>query len=142
MIRVLMRQDDFGHLGRLITRCLQRGYIVFDPSAQVCRRFPVPDTGGRLLRKSCIDQNDVISGIDHIDSSGLVAGEGLVGILLAVLTVIKIGGSSLAELIDISGKIGLGNIGGAAAYLLLAGSMLLFVFKGAKENEEGPDDAC
>ena len=42
---------------------------------------------------------------------------------------------------ELSGKtfgiVGLGNIGGAAAYLLLAGSMLLFVFKGAKEHEEG-----
>ena len=84
-------------------------------------------------KKSAID-----SGVLY--SSGLVAGEGLVGILLAVLAVIKIGGSSLTELINVSGKIGLGNIGGAAAYLLLAGSMLLFVFRGAKENEEGLND--
>ena len=80
-------------------------------------------------------KNAIDSGVLY--SSGLVAGEGLVGILLAVLTVVRIGGSSLAELINVSGKIGLGNIGGAAAYLLLAGSMLLFVFRGAKENEVG-----
>lgn len=92
----------------------------------------------RKYRSEDSKKNAIDSGVLY--SSGLVAGEGLVGILLAVLAVIKIGGSSLAELINVSGKISLGNIGGAAAYLLLAGSMLLFVFRGAKENKEGLDD--
>lgn len=90
----------------------------------------------RKYRSADSRKNAIDSGILY--SSGLIAGEGLVGILLAVLTIIKIGGHSLTDLMDVSGKISLGNIGGAAAYLLLAASMLLYVFKGAKEDEEDP----
>ena len=42
-------------------------------------------------------------------SSGMIAGEGLVGILLAVLAIIPVGGKSLAEIIDISGILGLSD---------------------------------
>ncbi len=58
-------------------------------------------------------------------SSGLIAGEGIVGILLAVFAIIKVGGKSLGEIIDISGAVNLGNIGGIVFFALLIASMCL-----------------
>jgi len=58
-------------------------------------------------------------------SSGLIAGEGIVGILLAVFAVIKIGGRSLGDIINVSGFVNLGNIGGIVFFALLIASMCL-----------------
>lgn len=69
-------------------------------------------------------------------SSGLIAGEGIVGILLAVLAVVKMGDRSLGEIIDVSGTVNLGNIGGAVAFLLLIVTMFLFIRKGITKNKE------
>lgn len=69
-------------------------------------------------------------------SSGLIAGEGIIGILLAVLAVVKVGGRSLGEIIDVSGTVNLGNIGGAVAFLLLIVTMFLFVKKGTVKSEK------
>lgn len=57
-------------------------------------------------------------------SSGLIAGEGLVGILLAVFAVVPFGSSTLAETINLGGI--LGNTGGALFFLLLIASMFFF----------------
>ncbi|MBR2675156.1 MAG: oligopeptide transporter, OPT family [Mogibacterium sp.] len=58
-------------------------------------------------------------------SSGMIAGEGIVGILLAVFAIIKVGGGrSLGEAIDISGSFSLGNIGALIAFALLVGTLL------------------
>lgn len=59
-------------------------------------------------------------------TSGLIAGEGLVGILLAVFAVIKINGTALADKIDISNTINLGNIGAIIAFAILAFTLLKF----------------
>jgi len=58
-------------------------------------------------------------------SSGLIAGEGIIGILLAVFAVIKIGGKSLGDIVDVSGVVNLGNIGGIVFFALLIASMCL-----------------
>ena len=52
------------------------------------------------------------------------------GILLAVLAVIKVGDRSIGDIIDLSGSLNLGNIGGALAYVVLVGTMFLFIKKG------------
>lgn len=59
-------------------------------------------------------------------TSGLIAGEGLVGILLAVFAIVKIGGKSIAEIIDLSGKIQLGNIGALVAFAVLIITLFKF----------------
>lgn len=61
-------------------------------------------------------------------TSGLIAGEGLVGILLAIFAVIPIGASTLGNVIDLSAKFGfsLGNIGGLVFYALLVLSIMSF----------------
>ena len=57
-------------------------------------------------------------------SSGLIAGEGLVGILLAVFAVIKVGGQSLGDAINMGDK--LGNMGGLIFFIALMISMVVF----------------
>ena len=60
-------------------------------------------------------------------SSGLIAGEGLIGILLAVFAIIPAGkGMSVGDVIDVSSKISLGNIGELMFFALLI--LLLFKF--------------
>ena len=71
--------------------------------------------------------------------SGMIAGEGLVGILMAVLAIIPIGSKSIAELIDISGFINLPewavNILSLAVFALIIFTLLKFsVFK--KRNKQ------
>lgn len=57
-------------------------------------------------------------------SSGLIAGEGLVGILLAIFAVIKVGGQSLGDAINMGDK--LGNMGGLIFFIALMVSMVVF----------------
>lgn len=67
-------------------------------------------------------------------ASGLIAGEGLVGITLAVLAVITVGGKPIAEWIDISGTISLGNTGGLIFFAGILLSIYLYAFKKDKKQ--------
>lgn len=67
-------------------------------------------------------------------SSGLIAGEGLVGILLAVFAIIPVGGGSLGDAIDFSGKLNLGNWGGLIFFALLTAT-LVYAVKGRKKQK-------
>lgn len=70
------------------------------------------------------EKNDSIqSGILY--TSGMIAGEGVVGILLAMFAVAKVN-------TDISDKVNLGNIGGLVCFALLLLSILYFCSKGRK----------
>lgn len=77
-------------------------------------------------------KNAVENGVLY--SSGLIAGEGLIGILLAVFAVAKINGRAIEDIIDISWTFNFGPIGGAVAFLLVALSVGYFVRKGAKKS--------
>ena len=69
-------------------------------------------------------KNDCIqSGILY--TSGMIAGEGVVGILLAVFAVVGLN-------VDISSKINLGNIGGLVFFALLLLTIVFFCNKGKK----------
>ncbi|BBF42182.1 oligopeptide transporter [Lachnospiraceae bacterium KM106-2] len=65
-------------------------------------------------------------------TSGLIAGEGLIGLLLAVFAIIPFGlnaagkSQTLADAMDLSSKIDLGNIGGWIAFGLLVVSLFYF----------------
>lgn len=70
------------------------------------------------------EKNDSVqSGILY--TSGMIAGEGVVGILLAMFAVAKVN-------TDISDKVNLGNIGGLVCFALLLLSILYFCSKGRK----------
>lgn len=80
-------------------------------------------------------RNDCVqSGVLY--ASGLIAGEGVVGILLAVLAIWRIGGTPVAEMIDISSRAGIGRIGGLVIFGLLLLTMLFFAKKGEKAAGE------
>ena len=65
--------------------------------------------------------------------SGMIAGEGLVGILLAVFAIFGID-----KLIDISGFLGLGEISGSVASLVIFGLVILSLvcFSALKKNKK------
>lgn len=59
-------------------------------------------------------------------TSGLIAGEGLVGVLLAILAVFKIGGKSIGDIINLSESINLGQIGSIVFFALLVFTLLKY----------------
>lgn len=63
-------------------------------------------------------------------TSGMIAGEGLIGILLAVFAIVPMPfiakGLSIGEFIDISSKVNLGNIGSLIFFALLIASIFWF----------------
>jgi hypothetical protein len=67
-------------------------------------------------------------------SSGLIAGEGLVGILLAVLAIIPFRKGTVADFIEL--KFSLGNAGGIGFFILLLISLMFFVRKDSGEKRE------
>ena len=67
-------------------------------------------------------------------SSGLIAGEGLIGIMLAVFAIINIGDESLGDIINLSEKIDLGNWGGLAFFAVLTASLYYFIVKKKKNK--------
>lgn len=77
--------------------------------------------------------NVVTSGILY--SSGLIAGEGLVGILLAVLAVIKINGETLGDIVNLSAKVNFGNIGGLVAFAIMMFTILMVTTLNKKVNK-------
>ena len=81
-------------------------------------------------------KNDAVqSGVLY--TSGLIAGEGLVGILLAVLAIWKIGGKTVAEIINLSARgITIGRVGGLIVFAVLLFSIYLFAKKGEKTSEK------
>ena len=76
-------------------------------------------------------EQQITSGILY--SSGLIAGEGLLGILLAIFAVIKINDKSIGEMIDISDDLALspqaGNLIGLAFFAVLLVTIYLYSIK-------------
>ena len=68
-------------------------------------------------------------------TSGLIAGEGLVGVLLAIFALINVGGSSLADIINLSEKVNFGQIGALVFFAVLVYTLLRYtIFYKEKEN--------
>ena len=59
--------------------------------------------------------------------SGMIAGEGLIGILLAVFAVIPFGKGTFADAINLG--LPLGNIGGVVFFILICASIFYFAYK-------------
>ena len=68
-------------------------------------------------------------------TSGLIAGEGLVGVLLAIFALINVGGNSLADIINLSEKVNFGQIGALVFFAVLVYTLLRYtIFYKEKEN--------
>lgn len=82
----------------------------------------------RMKKEENVKKEVVNDGI--LFSSGMIAGEGLVGILLAVLAIIPVGGKSLADVINISGILelpdGVSKILSLVVFALVILSLLRF----------------
>lgn len=68
---------------------------------------------------------------EHVDrgilyTSGLIAGEGLVGVILAILAIIKIGGKSIGDIINLSESINLGQIGAIVFFAVLIFTLIKY----------------
>ena len=59
-------------------------------------------------------------------TSGLIAGEGLVGVLLAILAIIKIGGKSVGDIINLSESVSLGQIGSIVFFAILIFTLIKY----------------
>ncbi len=70
-------------------------------------------------------------------TSGLIAGEGLLGILLAVFNIIPSGSGTFADIIDLSGSINLGAIGAIIFCALLVWSIFFYAKKGRDDGIDG-----
>lgn len=68
-------------------------------------------------------------------TSGLIAGEGLMGIFLAICAVIPFGKESFADKFDLSNIISIGNIGGILFFLFLIFTVFYFA-GGIKKSEK------
>lgn len=59
-------------------------------------------------------------------TSGLIAGEGLVGVLLAILAIVEIGGKSIGDIINLSESINLGQIGAIVFFIILIFTLIKY----------------
>ncbi len=84
-------------------------------------------------KKSCNseDERKAITDSGVLYSSGMIAGEGLVGIALAVLAVIKVNGNTIADIINMGAP--LGNIGGSLFFLVILASLVFFSMRRSKK---------
>lgn len=99
----------------------------------------VPIMVGGLVRlyfdqKKGVSEEEKKSQVENgiLYSSGLIAGEGLVGILLAIFAIIPVGAGTLGDAINISEMINLGNVGGIVFFALLVATLVLFIKRKSK----------
>ena len=83
-------------------------------------------------RKVTEDQRKEFLNKGLLYTSGMIAGEGLVGILLAVFAVVPFGAGYLGDVLNISGRFSLGSAGSIAFFILL----ILSVFKFSIWNKD------
>lgn len=79
-------------------------------------------------KKACVDRGILYT-------SGMIAGEGIVGVLLAIFAVIKIGDKDLGTIINISETFSLGQIGAIVIFAVAVIGTLLKVTVFSKENK-------
>ncbi|MBQ7972138.1 MAG: oligopeptide transporter, OPT family [Lachnospiraceae bacterium] len=83
-------------------------------------------------RTACVDRG-------FLYASGMIAGEGLVGILLALLAIIPAGnGNSIADVINFGRFANFGKTGALIAFLVFILIFLLYIYKRDKNSEEEP----
>ncbi len=87
----------------------------------------VPIMAGGLLRLIYEKRKEKAKDRGILYASGMIAGEGIVGILLAVFAMIPFKDSNLLEKIDLSRQINLGNAGGVVFFAILIGTMVYFM---------------
>lgn len=90
-------------------------------------------SGGLVRLWSDSKKTDSKTGVLY--SSGMIAGEGLVGIILALLAIIPFSSETLGSFINISDVFSLGRLGGLAAFILLITSLIYTINKSSKQKQ-------
>lgn len=87
----------------------------------------VPIMVGGLLRLIYEKRKEKAKERGILYASGMIAGEGIVGILLALFAMIPSGDSNFLEKMNLSGHMNLGNAGGMVFFTILIGTMVYFM---------------
>jgi len=101
-----------------------------------------PIFAGGVIRWFLENHNKDTSKEDHqsiiengiLYSSGLIAGEGIVGIILAILAIVPFKNGSVADFINLGGI--LGNTGGIIFFILLLASLVFFSMQKDKNHSQ------
>lgn len=80
----------------------------------------------KVIKKKDQTEKDEIINKGILSCSGLIAGEGLVGILLAVFAIIPVGAGTLGDAINLSSVFSLGQIGAVIALAVIVFVILKF----------------
>ena len=85
-----------------------------------------------FMDKRNVSEKEKKASVDHgiLFTSGLIAGEGLMGVILAIFAVAK-----LDKIIDLSKKFSIGEIGSLIVFILLLLYLARVCIKGGKKNE-------
>ena len=85
-----------------------------------------------FMDKRNVSEKEKKASVDHgiLFTSGLIAGEGLMGVILAIFAVAK-----LDTIIDLSEKFSIGQIGSFVVFILLLLYLARVCIKGGKKNE-------
>lgn len=124
----------------IVVEILQIPVLPFAVGLYLPIHLSTPIMAGGLIRlyfdkKKMAKEDDRKQKVENgiLYSSGLIAGEGLVGILLAVCAIITIKGVSLGDrMAGLLGGFSIGNWGGLAFFALLLASLVYFINKKSK----------
>ena len=85
-----------------------------------------------FMDKRNVSEKEKKASVDHgiLFTSGLIAGEGLMGVILAIFAVAK-----LDKIIDLSKKFSIGEIGSLIVFILLLLYLARVCIKGGKKSE-------
>ncbi|MGN0352903.1 MAG: OPT family oligopeptide transporter [Roseburia sp.] len=117
----------------VIVEILQIPSLPFAVGLYLPIHLSVPMMAGGLVRLA-VDRKKGNTERGILYASGLIAGEGIIGILLAVFTIITINGKSISDWLNFSERMNLGNAGGLVAFALLIVTLCMAVQSGKEEN--------
>ncbi len=116
----------------VIIEILQLPVLPFAVGLYLPIHLSVPIMAGGILRLFYEKRTEKARERGILYASGMIAGEGLVGILLAVFAMIPVGTTNLLEKINLSGTFYLGNAGGIVFFGILIATMVYFMERKGK----------
>ena len=116
----------------VIIEILQLPVLPFAVGLYLPIHLSVPIMAGGILRLVYEKRNEKARERGILYASGMIAGEGLVGILLAVCAMIPIGTTNILDKINLSDVLYLGNAGGIVFFGILIATMVYFMERKGK----------
>lgn len=115
-----------------IIEILQLPVLPFAVGLYLPIHLSVPIMAGGILRLVYEKRNEKAKERGILYASGMIAGEGLVGILLAVCAMIPVGTTNILDKINLSDVLYLGNAGGIVFFGILIATMVYFMERKGK----------